>query len=142
MSQKKGSDAPVQKNVKVECSQDEAFRFFTEDIAHWWPKATCVIEPWVGGRVFERARSGEEHDWGTVTVWDPPSRLEFTWHSRDRRDVDEMVSVEFLVEADGTRVTLTHSGWQSGVIQNSAIQASAVLEQFEEFVADQVLIMC
>ena len=142
MSQEKERLAPVQRNVKVECSQDEAFRFFTEDIAHWWPKGTCVIEPWVGGRVFERARSGEERDWGTVTVWDPPSRLQFTWHSRDRRNGDEMVSVEFVVEADGTRVTLTHSGWQKGVIENSVLRSSAVLDRFAGFVAEQVLMVC
>src|SRR5579871_6625336 len=109
--------APIRQSVHVDCPVEEAFRLFTEGIWEWWPLARysesgeeaehCAVEPWVGGRVFERTRSGEEREWGSVTVWDPPGRVEFTWQGKD-----QSVSVEFDVEADGTRVTLTHTGWQ------------------------------
>lgn len=29
---------------------------------------------------------GIEHDWGVVTVWDPPKRLAYLWHLGRNRD--------------------------------------------------------
>jgi uncharacterized protein YndB with AHSA1/START domain len=132
--------APIRQSVHVDCSPEEAIRLFTEGFGEWWPLASlsvsrggseyCAIEPWAGGRVFERTQSGEEHDWGTVTVWDPPDRIEFTWHPGERENRGQTVSVDFQVEADGTRVTLTHRDWQgSGV----AVCAS----RFARFVSEQ-----
>lgn len=112
---------PVRQSVVIDAPIDETFRLFTEHFAEWWPLAkysitgdaaeACEFQPWEGGRIFERTRSGEEIDWGAVTRWDPPNRVEFTWHESSRRDTSETVQVQFLVEADGTRVTLTHHGW-------------------------------
>ena len=92
-----------------------------------------------GGNVLERTRSGEEHEWGSVTVWDPPERLEFTWRLfTDEREPggergnDESVTVDFRVEADGTRVTLTHRGWHwAGV--------ATCVSRFARFVSEQML---
>ena len=113
---------PVRQSVRVDCPVDEAFRLFTEGFDQWWPLSSysesgddaesCRIEPWVGGRVFERTHSGEERQWGSVTSWEPPDRVEFTWNPARPEDERQTVSVEFAVEADGTRVTLTHTGWQ------------------------------
>jgi len=41
-----------------------------------------------------------------VIAFDPPVRLEFTWHPDGPSDRSQTVDVEFQVEADGTRVTL------------------------------------
>ena len=121
---KKGNEThqPVRQSVLVDCPPDEAFRLFTEGFAEWWPlaaysesgddSASCHIEPWPEGRVFERTRDGEEVEWGSVVTWDPPHRVEFTWNPGGTEDPRQNVSVEFQVEADGTRVTLIHSGWQ------------------------------
>jgi uncharacterized protein YndB with AHSA1/START domain len=147
MEKEKEAHAPIRQSVHVDCPPEDAFRLFTEDFAEWWPLASfsvagdnaeyCAIEPWVGGKVFERTGSGEEREWGSVTIWDPPSRVEFTWHSRDdvgaSRDDDQTVRVDFRVEADGTRVTLTHRGWhRSGV--------AACMSRFSEFVSERLLI--
>jgi hypothetical protein len=70
------------------------------------------MEPGVGGRVLERSPSGVERAWGEVTAWNPPSRLEFAWNPDGPKDDRQVVSVEFQEEANGTRVTLTHHGWQ------------------------------
>ncbi len=121
MPEEQGKNAPIRQSVLVDCPIDDAFRLFTEGFGEWWPLAKysaannseiCEIEPWAGGRVFERTRSGEEIEWGTVTAWEPPSRLEFTWQAGNHSDLGQTVEVEFCVEADGTRVTLTHTGWQ------------------------------
>jgi uncharacterized protein YndB with AHSA1/START domain len=130
--------APIRQSVHIDCTREDAFRLFTEGFGEWWPLAHggndsqfCAIEPWVGGKVFERRPSGEEHDLGTVTVWEPPDRIEFTWHPGERED-NQTVTVDFQIEADGTRVTLTHRNWhQSGV----AVCAS----HFAWFVSEQMV---
>ena len=145
--------APVQHSVHVDCPIEDAFECFTGRLAEWWPlashsvsgeqAASCAFEPWVGGRVLERTRSGEEHEWGSVLAWDPPRRVEFTWHPGEREDRRQTVEVEFRVEADGTRVTLTHTGWQrAGVPACSAAQWPFILELcFARFFTAQMAVM-
>jgi len=139
--------APIRQSVHVDCPIEDAFRLFTEGFGNWWPLSRysvaedepdkCAIEPWAGGRIFERTRSGDEREWGGVIVWDPPHRVEFTWHpsrnERDSRNWNETVNVEFRTEADGTRVTLTHHGWQLAGVQTCAAR-------FAGFVAEQALV--
>ena len=151
-------NAPIQQSVYVECPIEDAFRLFTEGFAEWWPLASysvtedaseqCAIEPWVGGRVFERTRSGAECEWGSVIAWDPPSRVEFTWNPGAPRDDNQTVSVEFQVEADGTRVTLTHHGWPQAGVEScmsqtgSAPQWPVILKlHFCEFVVARMVVI-
>ena len=45
----------------------------------------------VGGRIYERTPTGDEHDWGKVTAWEPPPRLAYLWHiGRDRAEATEV----------------------------------------------------
>ena len=73
---------PVRKQISVDCDVESAFRTFTEDIATWWPVeshsitgegTTAVFEPAVGGRMYERAPDGQEHDWAAILVYDAAS---------------------------------------------------------------------
>lgn len=103
--------APIRNSVRVDCAIEDAFRLFTERFGEWWPHApSAAIEPWVDGRVFD-----QHGECGRVLAWDPPHRLKFTWHN-----ARQTVEVDFRVEADGTRVTLTHTGWQFSPIQATA----------------------
>ena len=129
---------PVQQNLRVDCSPDEAFRLFTERFAEWWPSAqSCEIEPFEGGKVLERPVEGKERELGTVLTWDPPHRVEFRWHPweapRDNQTDDQTVDVVFSREGTGTRVTLTHRGWQGTAIEICSVAGSAV-HRFAEFV--------
>ena len=113
--------APLQLSFAVGCTVDHAFSVWTTRIGMWWPADhtmsgdpdTVVIEGHVGGRIFERARNGVEHDWGVVTDWDPPHALTFTWHlGRVADDATEVV-VRFVSDDDGhTSVTIEHRGWE------------------------------
>jgi uncharacterized protein YndB with AHSA1/START domain len=119
---------PVVKTVTVACTPEEAFRYFTADFNLWWPvathsviayasefkdkPATAIFEPRVSGRIFERARSGEEHVWGSVLAWQPPGRVVFSFHpGRDDKEA-QTVEVTFSPAPEGARVVLTHSGWE------------------------------
>lgn len=121
MLEKNPPPEPIVQTVWVDCPVDEAFRLFTERFAEWWPLAAysihkdadrCDMEPWPGGRLFERTRDGREEDWGEVIAWEPPERLGFTWLPGRTEDRGETVQVEFQVETGGTRVTLIHRNWQ------------------------------
>ena len=72
-----------------------------------------VLQGGVGGRIYERTADGVEHDWGEVTVWEPPTRLAYLWHlGRDRADATE-VEIRFLAQgAAATRVEIEHRGWE------------------------------
>lgn len=92
---------PILLTFDVACPADHAFDVWTRRIAAWWPvdhsvsgepDLAVVLEPRVGGRIFERLPSGIEHDWGEVTTWEPPARLGYLWHlRRDRADATDRV---------------------------------------------------
>ena len=128
MAIKSVSIEPVVKTLTLACTPEEAFRYFTADFGMWWPAAThsvvayasafkdkpatVILEPRVSGRIFERTRAGEEHLWGSVLAWQPPARVVFSFHpGRDGKEA-QTVEVTFSAAPEGTRVVLTHSGWE------------------------------
>ena len=79
---------PLIKSVVIPCSVSIAFTLFTEHLAEWWPLGRfhaapnprdCGVEPWVGGRVYERGADGSLIEWGRVIAWQRPQRCSFTW---------------------------------------------------------------
>jgi uncharacterized protein YndB with AHSA1/START domain len=111
--------APVVRAVHVRKPAEEAFRIFTERIGDWWPlqrhglyaEATAGVR-FADGRVVERSTAGEDGVWAEVTDWDPPRRLALSWHPGTDPAVATVVEVDFEPDEDGTRVVLTHSGWE------------------------------
>jgi uncharacterized protein YndB with AHSA1/START domain len=116
------AELAIRKSVTVRVPVDTAFHVFTAELGSWWPLAsksvsqeeaeTVVVEPGVGRRVYERARSGEEHLWGEVLVWEPPSRFAFSWHPGRAAETSQEVDVRFTAVERGTRVELEHRGWE------------------------------
>src|SRR5215210_1744962 len=116
------SEMILTKAVTVELPVEEAFRLYTEGLATWWPYSThsveeenletVVFENGEGGRIYERAKSGEEHVWGTVLAWDPPSRIAHSWHPGRGEDSAQEVEITFEPVDSGTRVELVHTGWE------------------------------
>ena len=111
---------PLRMTFTVDCPVAHAFTVWTARIAAWWPAdhtvsgvagLDVVLEPGVGGRIFERTPDGVEHDWGEVTVWEPPHRLGYLWHlRRDRADATQ-VEITFAERDGGTLVGIEHRGW-------------------------------
>lgn len=114
--------APIVRTVRVRTPPARTFELFTTRVGAWWPKGRTiapnphediVIEPFAGGRWFERDAGGAETDWGKVLAWEPPRRLLLAWQINTgwRFDPDLLTEVELTFEPDGagTLVTLTHS---------------------------------
>jgi uncharacterized protein YndB with AHSA1/START domain len=113
---------PIRLAFELDCPADHAFQVWTDQIGTWWPlDHTVAAEPGLavvlegkpGGRLFERTPAGVEHDWGEVLVWEPPSRLVYSWHlRRDRADATE-VEIRFVpIGRRGTRVEIEHRAWE------------------------------
>jgi uncharacterized protein YndB with AHSA1/START domain len=110
----------VEATVLVATDPARAFTLFTDEVDRWWrrgeryggPEVTGHrFEGHVGGRFLELSEEAE-HALGFVTVWEPPSRLAFTWRQGNWTpgEVTE-VMVTFAAEDGGTRVTLRHRGF-------------------------------
>jgi uncharacterized protein YndB with AHSA1/START domain len=113
---------PLRLDFTVACSPEHAFATWGERFAQWWPPdhtatgandSKVVLEPRVGGRLYERTSGGQEVDWGEITVWEPPRRLAYLWHiRRDRADATD-VEITFVDLGDGTtRVEIEQRGWE------------------------------
>jgi uncharacterized protein YndB with AHSA1/START domain len=117
------SETAISKSVVVNRPVEDAFRVFTEQIGSWWPFAkthsiteedveTVILEGREGGRFYERTKSGEEHLWGTVLVWEPPRRIVYSWHPGRGEDTAQEVEVTFTPTGNGARLELVHTGWE------------------------------
>jgi len=145
MAEQKQEIAPVQQSVTVDLPIEDVFELFTDRFSEWWPltshseggeeSESCELEPNVGGRVFERTRSGEDREWGVVTEWEPPNRVAFTWHPGALDGEEQTVEVEFRAIPTGTRITVTHTGWEWNGVQASAIVGT----HFVAFVHEQLV---
>lgn len=116
------TDLTVRKSITVSCPPEEAFALFTEGAASWWPLAThstgkerarsVVVEGRVGGRIYEIWDDGEERDWGTVLVWEPPRRVVYSWQPNPDRLAPTEVEVRIGPDGDGAILELEHRGWE------------------------------
>ena len=114
--------APLVKEIVVAAPIERAWTAFTTEINAWWPVATHSIEPErvaeivfegrAGGRIVERWDDGTENSWGEVELWEPPSRVRFSWQPNHERPAPTEVEVTFSAEDDGTRVRLEHRRWE------------------------------
>ncbi len=113
--------APLRISFEVECPPEHAFRVWTTRIDTWWPRdhtvtgnaALVVLESGVGGRIFERALDGVEHQWGEVTSWDPPRELAYGWHLGADPAAATEVEIRFHPEGTArTRIEIEHRGWE------------------------------
>lgn len=111
---------PIVVEFEVRATPDHAFTTWTEMCALWWPRSHCmsqadgfdvIFEPFVGGRIYEAGPDGTEFEWGEVTVWDRPHRLEYLWHIFLEPEKATTVEVTFVETHDGTVVRLENAGF-------------------------------
>jgi uncharacterized protein YndB with AHSA1/START domain len=118
----RAEDLLVRKVVHVAAKPERAFDVFTKQMSSWWPLVShhigkadavaAVVEPFVGGRWFERGVDGSECDWGRVLVWEPGKRVMLAWELtaewQHDRAIQTEVDVTFVPDPGGCIVTLEH----------------------------------
>ncbi|TWD73349.1 uncharacterized protein YndB with AHSA1/START domain [Kribbella amoyensis] len=114
--------APLVKTVVVPTTPERAFELFTAELGRWWPLASHSIaaeqatdvrfEGTVGGQIVEYTADGPVGTWGTVSTWNPPTSVNFSWHPGTDPTQAGQVTVRFTPTGDGTEVELTHTGWE------------------------------
>jgi uncharacterized protein YndB with AHSA1/START domain len=110
---------PLVVEFEVEAPLAHAFHTWTTRCGLWWPRSHTIsggpesitVEPRRGGRIFERAADGTEHDWGTVLEWEPPRRLRYRWHLFFEPAQATEVEVTFTPDGTRTVVRIEQSGW-------------------------------
>jgi uncharacterized protein YndB with AHSA1/START domain len=128
--------ARVRRSVVVDAARERAFDCFVNEMDRWWNPdhhvlpgsiVEMVVEPWLGGAIYDRASDGRTAQWGTVVVFDRPNRFVFSWHVSPQWTIEpdqgraSEVEVTFTPESEGrTRVVLEHrhfrrhgEGWQT-----------------------------
>jgi uncharacterized protein YndB with AHSA1/START domain len=135
MSMQQTTAETVREEVVVEAPVERAFTVFTDEMGTWWPSdhhileaelAEMVLEPRVGGHIYDRGVDSSECRWARVLAYDPPNRLTFSWDIgldwKLETDPDKTSEVEVTFTPEGpdrTRVTLEHrkierhgDGWE------------------------------
>jgi len=126
----------VTTSLVVDAPAERAFAVFAEDMAGWWPPehhiieaplADMVLEPRVGGRIYDVGTDGSGCRWARVLAYEPPNRIVFRWDislqwqvETDHAKTSE-VEVRFIAEEPNrTRVELEHrhldrhgDGWEA-----------------------------
>lgn len=109
--------------LRVRATPLRAFEAFTAEIGQWWkpnslfaftPRAPGVLSFDGEARLIETREGGKEFEIGKVSVWEPGARLVVGWRQATFTP-DMATEVEVLFEAVGeeTRITVTHTGWDS-----------------------------
>jgi len=117
----------VTESIYIRANKAKVFDAFVNHINEWWPfkgkfsysfapettqPKLIHFEARAGGRFYEVFASGEEYEIGTITAWQPPDQLSFTWRGEEYK-APTLVEVLFTQAEDRTKVTLTHSGWEA-----------------------------
>lgn len=124
MTESTTSPTAVHQEIVVEVDRQHAFRVFTEQFDAIKPRdynlldaeiAETVLEPRVGGAVYDRGTDGSTCRWARVLAYEPSHRLVISWDItadwRPEPDPERCSEVEIRFLADGpsqTRVTVDH----------------------------------
>ena len=140
-------------SVTVDTPIEHAFRVFTERFDEIKPREhnllavpieRTVLEPRVGGTVYDLGADGSICTWARVLAYEPPRRLVISWDISPRWRIESdpsrssEVEIRFVAEStDRTRVELEHrhldrhgEGWRGFTSLESGNGWPLYLERF------------
>jgi uncharacterized protein YndB with AHSA1/START domain len=118
--------------LRVKATPERAFQAFVEEIGQWWtpsrlfqttprPPGVLAFEPGEGGRLTETLANGKVFEIGRITLWEPPSRLVFSWRQASFPvDLHTEVEVAFQAVGEETRVSVEHRGFDEVPAESAA----------------------
>jgi uncharacterized protein YndB with AHSA1/START domain len=150
------SDTSVYRQIVVEAPVERAFSVFVGQFGRIKPPehnmlpvalADTVLEPRVGGRVYDRGVDGSEYHWARVLAYEPPHRLMISWDFTPQFQIEtdasrtSEVEIRFVAETPArTRVELEHrhlerhgEGWEG--MRAAVDSADGWQEYLERFAA-------
>ena len=110
---------PIRREILVDADPAAAFEVFTGSLGRWWPLAELSVYgqgatvAFADGQIVERSAGGKAAVWGTVTRWEPPVAVAFTWHPGQPAERASHVEVTFAAAAAQTLVRVEHTGWDA-----------------------------
>jgi len=113
----KNGSVQIELEVTIAAPRERVFRAFTKEISLWWPfrirkeqAKELVLEPEIGGRLYESWGNGEGILWGTVHQYRKNERFDLVGQIGMARLAYSFVSFAFEDDGNGTRVKLSHRG--------------------------------
>lgn len=116
---------PIHKSIDVPLTPNQAFDLFTDKLDKWWPTEShslsaangnhprsVTVEKHVGGHIIEQKSDGKTANWGTITRWQPGKSVGISWYVGRPQNEATDVFVTFTPIDTGTRVDLTHGGFE------------------------------
>ena len=118
----RGTIAPIRRPGRRLGESRAGLHRVDQELAVWWPferhsvfgaDSGAAFVDWI---VVETGPDGSQQLWGTVMTWEPGHQLTMTWHPGQNEDAATTVDVRFdAISDEQTLVTLTHTGWGTGV---------------------------
>lgn len=129
-------ETSVRLQVVVDAPLERAFRVFIAEFDRIKPRehnllrveiAETILEPRVGGHIYDRGIDGSECRWARVLAYDPPHRVVISWDISPQWQIvtnpekTSEVEIRFVAEGSSrTRVELEHrhldrhgTGWEA-----------------------------
>jgi uncharacterized protein YciI len=138
---------PIRREILVDTDPATAFEVLTDRLGQWWPLAELSVYgagatvAFTDGQIIERSADGQAAVWGTVTRWEPPDAVGFSWHPGQPAESASHVEVTFAAAAGQTLVTVEHSSWEA--FADPAVARAEydhgwpmVLDRYRDYAAD------
>ena len=106
--------APIDKSWLFEHPLQKVYGAWVSSDTAIAPAAKMDIHPVVGGhyRLYMSADSSQPDNEGHFSRVEPEQRVTYTWQWAGDSE-QTVIDVQFVAEGSGTRVTLTHSGFET-----------------------------
>jgi|GEM_PF-889108 len=136
--------SPIEHELEVAVSRTRAWDAYVHGLSEWWhPGWTATgsgldrieVEQRDGLRIVEHGRDGREVVWGEVIETIPGERFGHTFRLTHEGDATTVLVTFADLPHGGTRVHLTHSGWNDSNQRGRELHAGwpKLLERYRAY---------